>query len=609
MIDQRGLAASGGVMEMDIGRNDHSLKPDTLLVVVHGLRGSQDQLKSVIDAAKTALGPIDVYAPPMPYGRNLFTRARPFEILGGLLDEIDRRWAKQVARTGEGYRRIILVGHSVGGLVLRKVAVIAHGESDAAPFEDGYERFREPRPWAHRISRLVMLAGMAKGWSLTSASKASESFRWRVGILLGTLLGAGKGIVMETRRGLPFVSQTRLQWLALMGRPAPPSLDVVQILGTRDDVVSPNDMIDLAVDARDDEEPGFVLLEMPETDHAGIIKMSDPATNHAGPEAVRWTIFCRALCETMPSLQRDKYRIPPSLLSDGELAKPDSGVTDVVFVIHGIRDRGFWTQKVARKIKEEVEKSSGRKMRSMTMSYGYLAMLPFVWVGVRRAKTAWLMDQYVAYRSLYPEAQFHYVGHSNGTYLAARALQDYPAARFQRIVFAGSVVRCGYDWKRLMRPPRKQVDALLNYVATRDIVVAALPSGLGLFDLGGAGNSGFDQFPPPTRHGTTSIAEEKFGASPSFQLNYVRGGHGAGVKESQWDDIARFIVHGARPSAGDQDYCGQQSFAMHVIARLSAIGLVPFAIVIIVAVSAILVFAPHLGVLIILLLLLFLTRF
>ena len=112
------------------------------------------------------------------------------------------------------------------------------------------------------------------------------------------------------------------------------------------------------------------------------------------------------------------------------------------------------------------------------------------------------MDQYTEARVRYPNAKFSYVGHSNGTYLVARALRDYAAAKFARIVFAGSVVRCDYDWEKYSKAAdgeicrHSRVEKVLNYVATSDWVVAMFPKAMQLYrpiDLGGAGHDGFKQ--------------------------------------------------------------------------------------------------------------------
>jgi hypothetical protein len=85
--------------------------------------------------------------------------------------------------------------------------------------------------------------------------------------------------------------------------------------------------------------------------------------------------------------------------------------------------------------------------------------------------------------------------------MVARALDDYPAARFRNVLFAGSVVRRNYDWAALLSTNR--VRKVLNLVATRDAVVALFPMGLeplSLFDLGGAGFAGFYQARQVAKH-------------------------------------------------------------------------------------------------------------
>src|SRR5205823_5458277 len=68
------------------------------------------------------------------------------------------------------YERFILAGHSFGGVIARKVAVIANGEFPAAVFEPLIpSEFRKPRDWGVRIERIVLLAGMSRGWSPAAA--------------------------------------------------------------------------------------------------------------------------------------------------------------------------------------------------------------------------------------------------------------------------------------------------------------------------------------------------------------------------------------------------------------------------------------------------------
>jgi pimeloyl-ACP methyl ester carboxylesterase len=154
-------------------------------------------------------------------------------------------------------------------------------------------------------------------------------------------------------------------------------------------------------------------------------------------------------------------------------------------------------------------------------------MLPFLLYSTRREKVEWLMDQYTENRALYPCADFSFIGHSNGTYLLARALEDYPACRFKNVVFAGSVVHQKYDWSRMIA--NKRIGGIINLVASADWVVAIFPKALQTLKLQDLGSGGHDGF---------SLLE------PGSQLRYLKGSHGAGIKEELWDTIADFIIHG-----------------------------------------------------------------
>jgi hypothetical protein len=217
---------------------------------------------------------------------------------------------------------------------------------------------------------------------------------------------------------------------------------------------------------------------------------------------------------------------------DTPLELNQQDVKKVVFVIHGIRDLGYWTRKIAQRVQVLARKKEVG-FRAVTSTYGYFAMLPFIWPSTRRAKVEWLMDEYAQARARYPNAKFCYVGHSNGTYMLASALQEYPCCQFEHVVFAGSVVRTDYRWDRFRE--NGQVKAVLNYVATSDWVVAFFPKAFELLhwqDLGSAGHDGFLAIP----------AEGAAG-----QIEYIHGSHGAALVEENWDAIADFVIEGRLP--------------------------------------------------------------
>lgn len=491
-----------------------------LVVLLHAYRVGPDSLDRVRETVAEAYPDADLFAPKLPTG--VWSFRDPNAIVQDLLERIDELWEQQSRRRdGGGYERIVLVGHSLGGLLARKLYVCACGRTPRAPFEAVLEA-EEPREWAARIDRIILLAGMNRGWAVSHHLSLKNAVLWTIGTALGTALSwvrRQRPLIFQVRRGAPFITQLRIQWLAMRhradqerhaGRERVGAALVVQLLGSIDDMVAPEDNIDL-VTGRD-----FVYLDVPRSGHSTVIEMDD---SPAGRE--RRAVFSRSLLDT-------PGRLASAGVEPGDLTPrdPDPEVTDVVFVIHGIRDEGYWTHKIARRTRL-LARGAGRKLATETSSYGYFPMLPFLLPHRRRAKVEWLMDQYTEDLALYPNADFSFVGHSNGTYLLAKALEEYPACRFRYVVFAGSVVRTRYDWRRMLEAGR--VRAVLNFVATRDWVVALFPKALQtvrLQDLGSAGHDGF--FAIPSGH----------------QVCYVAGGHSAALREDFWDSIAHFVVHG-----------------------------------------------------------------
>jgi hypothetical protein len=467
---------------------------------------------------------------------------------------VDECW-KTLVNEDPAEPDVILVGHSLGAILARSVYCRACGARDDATVDPSLAR-----PWAARIRRIILFAGMNRGWTTTSAVGPVQRFAMRLGAAVGhvlSLLGR-EPVVFAARRGAPFLTTMRLQWLELARNPpngTKPPL-TVQLLGTRDDLVSPADNVDLATGG------DFLYLEIPGSGHADAVEMGEHSREwrtlpyrllHAiviGPQApaevreARREVFRLALEAPQEELQAAAVR--PADVDDllqlttddfdvEPKAKTFPEVRHVVFVIHGIRDRGYWTKKVARAIKEEARRN-GTRMRSVTSSYGYFALLPFVLPWMRREKVEWLLDQYVAAKALYPdpETRFSYVGHSNGTYLMARALEVCPAVRLSRVVFAGSVVRTNYPWSRLIEH-RRQVEKVVNYVATADWVVAVFPRCLQMLHLQDLGSAGHDGFGGP--------------AAGLSNVVCIRGSHSAALDEWHWREIAAFVVGGVVPPA------------------------------------------------------------
>jgi pimeloyl-ACP methyl ester carboxylesterase len=498
----------------------------TLVLVIHAFNNRPADMAWIGRAVKELRPESHVVIPPLPL--KWTSRINPLDVARSLLVVVESQISHREKQGWEEFDDIVLIGHSMGALLARKVYLLAGPESAEARFEDYCDdALAEERTWFRKVSRIILFAGMNRGWTLTHHLHFFRFILWWIlSFAADTLMAFGgdrwRLTIMNIRKGAPFLTELRLQWLALLrknrnlqkhgassDRQVPDLALTVQMLGTIDDKVAPADNIDLST-GRD-----FVYLDVPFSGHENVIVLDNSDVGRA-----RRQVFEKALCESPASLA-----IRRLLPTDDATRRTNEAVTDVVFVMHGIRDTGYWTQKVARKI-EEIGGNPPRIYASETSSYGYFAMISFLLPSQRRKKVQWLMDQYVEARSLYPNARFSYVGHSNGTYLVAKALIDYPSCSFDRIVFAGSVVRTDYDWDRHIASGR--VEAVLNYVATADWIVAVLPGAwemVNLQDLGSAGHNGF------------RISHPKV-----FQTKFVLGGHSCAREENNWTDIAEFIV-------------------------------------------------------------------
>lgn len=513
---------------------DHVDNATTLVVMFHGFEQDASSMVPLRDLlrAQPQLAASDVLRLDLPFDR--FSTARPAEVVAGALKRIDEAWEKKAA-TRRPYERVILVGHSMGALYARKVYAAASGEREKAHFEQelidslkalGAKELGEPRPWAGKVDRLVLLAGMNRGWTISHHMSLWRGIQMTAGSWIGNVMGAlgSPPIVFSARRGAPFITQLRLQWLEMRAgvprdRPAgeravrcrqgPPvgGACVIQLLGTVDDLVPPNDNIDLVTGG------DFIYLDVPHSGHLDVIRVADKAYG-----AGRARIFLDAMTKNDFS---DRAVQPV-----GKVPTPDRAVKDVVFVMHGIRDEGYWTEKISRRIVRMARERHLPVIATETSSYGYFPMFSFLQPGARQEKVEWLMDRYTEAKAEYPEARFSYVGHSNGTYLLAKALEDYPAVQFKNVAFAGSVVHKEYKWPELVE--QKRVDRIVNFLASADWVVAWFPNALqevGIQDLGSAGHDGFE-------------------LAPDVNTRRVVGGHGAALDEDWWDSIAGFILTG-----------------------------------------------------------------
>jgi hypothetical protein len=262
-------------------------------------------------------------------------------------------------------------------------------------------------------------------------------------------------LLLATRRGAPFIADLRVQWIRIARQDHGSSQKAklpttIHLLGDIDDIVSREDSQDLAAakDAR------FITLL--NTDHQDIV--TDLETERESSE--RLSQIMNALCLREEELE----------LSFDKVQEEDLNIKRIIYILHGIRDYGTWAERLRSVLEKELEGQGLNEVAVTPPKYGYFPMALFILYWDRQRNVRKFMDEYTENIARYPNAV---IGHSNGTYILASALQRYPTLKVRNVLFAGSVVPKGYRWRELVDAGR--VSKVRNVVATGDWVVAIFP--------------------------------------------------------------------------------------------------------------------------------------
>ena len=494
---------------------ENKAQPDYLYVLVHGM-APKDERWSAIETALQPHGHVLRLSYPAAYYSNADPKRIALGIGAALHDALRKTKAKHIT----------FVSHSMGALLTRQ-AILDARDSD----------------WVQATRRVVFLAGVNRGWDIGGPPPADadplERFAQKV-LYWGARMVNMSELVLSFERGSPFVANLRLRWMKWV-RDTKPNIEIVQMLGDIDDVVSREDNEDLRVIATGK----FTQLIVRGTGHGEIVDIGTDGC----PEDERH----------LRAYRRDKLVSAATADFDGLLAASEAqpfttneNIKELVFVLHGIRDLGRWSAKFEEAIHKKYPDKQ-RTLRVVSPRYGYFGMGPFLFEGVRKRYVRWFMDEYTETLARYPAVannEIRFFGHSNGTYLLADALSTYESMEIDRVVFAGSVVPKAFDWERLKKVDEatkeetQRVRAVRNYVGTEDWVVALFPrlfelpvvSSLFRNPIGSAGFNGFD------REIQQPLVVEN--------VRFVRGQHSA--YDSRIGEIVEFLMGNAAKAAEDK---------------------------------------------------------
>ena len=143
-----------------------------LVVIMHGSNSTSLDLKDVRSAVEEGLPDADLMMPTYP--SRWYSSADPIRISEALVHAISEAVEDQAK--SEPYKDIILVGHSMGALLVRKAYVYARGQTQDWNPESPIRP--KPRTWTSQVNRIILLAGLNRGWNIDKRPQNVRLYMW-----------------------------------------------------------------------------------------------------------------------------------------------------------------------------------------------------------------------------------------------------------------------------------------------------------------------------------------------------------------------------------------------------------------------------------------------
>ena len=470
--------------------------PRRLIVLVPGYNGHSSRWKPLQDRLKAEPGFGADEAKWLAFDHESHRRSL------GTLDKVARQLNARIeaewTRAG-GFDEVVLVGHSMGGLIVRQAYLLAVG---AVPG-------REASEWGQFVVRIVLLASLNRGVDPT------RKLWMRFLVFLARIIPFLPHIrTQDTIRGSDFLTNLRINWIrycgamteaARMGELWPSGQPkraplVVQFLGTEDGLVNPDDSKDVLA------FPGGHYIEVPDADHSNLYQIEiapDPET--------RYAVLRKGFT--------GKFREDPARAAAAGLDVDP--IKRVIFLLHGIRASNVdeWIAGLEQHIAER--DPSHTEVKHPT--YGYFTAARFTLPSVRRRNIRVFQDWYTEALAEHPNAEFNIIAHSNGTYILGESMRVTPGMRFVNVALAGSVLPTNFPWGELK--DNGQVVRVRNNRANRDWPVALLCNAMrGLFmrDVGTGGFAGFE-------------------GQETDEVAFYPGGHGTALSPDNQKPLVDFV--------------------------------------------------------------------
>lgn len=425
----------------------------------------------------------------------LFSNADPNEMASQIGGLIDAQYQRKYRATGEKYEKIILVGHSIGALWLRKAVLNA-----SAGF--GLDRpgltnkvASSDSEWRTKLERIVLLAGINGGFD------RNLSIWTIIGTWLLEYLGIGK-LLLSMERGAPFVETLRLEWMRLIRAPfgiaAPFS---VQLIGDADWAVPPDNDIDLEAQIGEVSNTNHAIIDVGGASHISILDMALIEDSDLLLQSRRAYCFIDALTLSKQDL-RDRT-LGQRVEIVGAEAKRRAAIKRVIFLYDDNRNQDLWIEPFGfaakRVLGERDDIFVARASVPHLSRFSFLVNL----FGRRENALKWWNAKFTELCADHPNANISVVALANGSWIIGRALNENRAMSIQTAFLCGSILPRDFDWDRIVKEGRLGI--VCNTLSSEDLYIAVFGGlihwlcenipfikKMRYFGLGDSGMRGFD---------------------------------------------------------------------------------------------------------------------
>jgi pimeloyl-ACP methyl ester carboxylesterase len=208
----------------------------------------------------------DTYLFAYAHEMTLFSRG---DTMAERCAELANRVASFVSAKGD-VNDVILIGHSIGGLMVREAYLLAL----SGPRNAGFD-------WAQRVSRIVLLASLNAGFDLKRLKPCRRLLAYA---LTAVPLGFAAPDALASS---PFMGSLRTRWMEQMAALGDRAPIVVQLLGNADQKVAYRDSLDV------EGLPRGAQRALPKATHEDIVRINDVPEDFPGQryEVLRWAIL------------------------------------------------------------------------------------------------------------------------------------------------------------------------------------------------------------------------------------------------------------------------------------------------------------------------------